>query len=122
MALVRGQDPANLRLEKLRRYRNRPERDLSLAFMQDQFKREVARPYKQLQSIAELWQALLPPALIAQSRLDSLVRGVLHVSVASSAALYELDRALRGGLQQELISRHKGPALRKIQLRVAPIE
>jgi hypothetical protein len=44
---------------------------------------------------------------------------VLRVSVDSSGRLYELDRLLRGGVLDELITRHKGKALRRVDLKVA---
>ena len=106
-------------LERLRGWRNRKERDLSLGFLRDQFKRQVARPHKQLEKLVELWAELVPAELAAHTRLAGLSRGVLHVEVDSPAHLYELDRLLRCGLQGQIITRHSGPAMRKIQLRVA---
>lgn len=106
-------------VERLRRSRVAPEPDLSLGFMADQFKREVARPFKQLGDLIELWADLVPGDVAEGTRLESLQRGVLTVAVDSSARLYDLDRRLRGGLERDLITRHKGPALRRIKLRVA---
>ena len=116
-------DPTHDRLHQLRQWRNvKPEPDLSLAFVKDDFKKKVERPYKQLAGIAELWQRLLPQDLIGHTRLDSLTRGVLHVTVDCSARLYELDRLLRMGLQQQLIVNHRGPAFRRVKLRVGRCE
>jgi hypothetical protein len=100
--------------------RVKPPPDLSLHFMAGMFKREVERPYKQLRSLTALWSELLPPALLEHTRLEGLSHGVLRVAVASSSHLYELDRLLRQGLQRQLIQQHKGPAVRKVKLRVAP--
>ena len=86
------------------------------------FKREIEKPAKQLAAITELWAQLVPAEIVSHTRLDSLQRGVLKVSVDSSACLYELDRRLRDGLEKELVTQHKGPALRRVQLRVARIE
>jgi predicted nucleic acid-binding Zn ribbon protein len=105
-------------IENLRRYRNRPERDQSLGFLREQFKRQVERPHKQLAKLVCLWAELVPDDLARHTRLDSLNRGVLRVAVDSSARLYELDRLLRGGLQQQLIRAHPGPAIRKVQLHI----
>lgn len=113
-----GNDSAARHVEKIRRLRNRREPDLSLGFMADQFKRDVARPYKQLGDLVAIWGDLLPEDVAVGTRLESLQRGVLRVAVDSSARLYEVDRRLREGLQRELISRHKGPAFRSIKLRV----
>lgn len=100
----------------MRALRVRPERDLSLGFMADQFKREVARPFKQLGDLVEIWTELLPGDVAAGTRLESLQRGVLTVAVDSSARLYEVDRRLREGLEVDLITRHKGTAFRRVKL------
>ena len=115
-------DPADQYLNRLRQWRNRREPDLTLGFLRDQFKRELLKPAKQLTEMAALWQELVPAHLAQHTRLESLSRGVLKVSIDSSSRLYELDRLLRGGLEQELITRHKGPAVRRIQLRTAPMK
>jgi len=105
-------------LDALRQYRVRPQRDESLAFITDQFQREVARPFKQLSTIAGVWGELVPAELAQSARLESLQRGTLTVSVTTSAVLYELDRRLRDGLERELIVRHKGAAFRRVKLRL----
>jgi len=102
----------------MRRLRVRPERDVSMRFFADQFKREIARPFKQLGDLIELWNELLPADVAAGTRLEALSRGVLSVAVDSSARLYEVDRRLREGLERELITRHNGPAFRRVKLRV----
>ena len=112
-------DPHRRRLARLRASRNAPEPDLSLGFLKKQFHRDVARPHKQLAELVELWQQLMPADLARHARLESLSRGVLRVSVDSSARLYELDRLLRGGLERELIRSHAGPAFRRIRLSLA---
>ena len=106
------------RLERLRDQRNVPERDLSLGFLKKQFKQEVERPYKQLGDLAAIWEQLVPVELARHTRLDSLSRGVLRVSVGTSSHLYKLDRLLRSGLERELISQNTGKAIRRVQLRV----
>lgn len=112
-------DPAQEHLERLRKSRSLPSPDLSLGFLAEQFKREVAKPYKQLGDLSELWVQLLPAALAERSRLVGLSRGVLQVEVDSAAVNFEIDRLLRGGLQKRLIQMHKGPAFRKVSIKVA---
>ena len=111
-------DPAQDHLDELRKSRSLPKRDLSLGFLSEQFKRDVAKPYKQLGDLAELWGQLLPERLTQRTRLVGLSRGVLHVEVDNPAAHFEIDRLLRGGLQKQLIEGHKGPAFRKVQVKV----
>jgi hypothetical protein len=110
--------PHDEHLRNLSRWRSRPEQDLSLGFLRDYFKREVEKPHQQLAGLGALWAELVPAELASQTRLEGLTRGVLHVAVRHSGALFELDRLLRSGLQRDLITRHRGPALRRVQLRV----
>ncbi len=105
-------------LDRLRQWRNRPDFDFSLNFLKGQFEREVQRPYKQLSTIAQIWESLVPEDLAQHTKIESLSRGVLLVSVNSSARLYQLDRLLRGGLQRQLITQHRGPAFRRVKLRL----
>jgi len=112
-------DPRQHQLDRIRRHRNQPDPDHSLGFLQQQFKQQIEKPHKQLGDLADLWRSLVPEPLLNHTRLDSFDRGTLRVSVDSSARLYHLDRLLRDGLKQQLIDRHKGAALRKVQLRVA---
>ncbi len=109
-------------LQRLRQWRTRPDRDVSMAFIEDQFKREVTKPHKQVNALAELWEQLVPDDLRQQTRLESLTRGVLKVCVESSAVRFELDRLLRDGLERELITRCTGPVFRRIRLQVGPID
>lgn len=117
-----AKDPYQSHLDGLRERRNRKDPDLSLGFMAGQFKREVQKPYEQLGKLTEIWGELVPAELAAHTRLEGLSRGVLRVSVDSSGRLYELDRLLRGGVFDELISRHKGKALRRVDLKVGDVK
>lgn len=112
-------DLAQQHLDLLRKSRSLPRRDLTLGFMTDQFKREVAKAFQQLGDLAELWRELVPQRLVACSRLIGLSRGTLYVEVDHAAAHFEIDRLLRSGLQTDLIRRHKGPAFRKVQIKLA---
>ncbi len=113
-----AKDPYQSHLNGLRERRNRKDPDLSLGFMREQFKRDVQKPHEQLGDLAEIWSQLLPDALTEHTRLVSLTRGVLRVSVDSSGRLYELDRLLRSGLFDELVTRHKGKAVKRVELKV----
>ena len=112
-------DHASQRLERLRKYRVRKAPDLSLAFLKNQFQRDVAKPHKQLGQLVSLWQQLLPPDLLEHTRLEGLSRGTLRVAVDSSPHLYQLDRLLSAGLERQLVQQHAGPAFRRVKLRVA---
>ncbi|MCE9590891.1 MAG: DUF721 domain-containing protein [Planctomycetes bacterium] len=115
-------DPRQKHLDHLREWRNKPERAKMLGdFLPGQFKREIEKPYKQLATIAPVWMELVPAELAAHTRLESFSKGVLRVVVDSSSRLYELDRLLREGLQERIITAHKGPAFRKVQLKVGAV-
>ena len=111
-------NPKNHPLTKLQAWRGPRPSDLSMAFLRDQFKQEVEKPYKQLEQMIDIWTRLVPAELCRYTRLESLNRGVLKVAVDSSARHFELDRLLRQGLQEQIIKTHKGPAFRKIQIHV----
>ncbi|MFN3169018.1 MAG: DciA family protein [Phycisphaeraceae bacterium] len=111
-------DPAQEHLERLRKSRSLPNPDLSLGFLSEQFKREVAKPYKQLGDLSELWRQLVPATLVERSRLVGMSRGTLHVEVDNPAAHFEIDRLLRSGLQKQLIQAHKGPAIRRVSVKL----
>ncbi len=113
-----AKDPYQSHLDGLRERRNRKDPDLSLGFMRETFKREVQKPYEQLGDLSEIWTELVPVELSAHTRLVSLNRGVLRVLVDSSGRLYELDRLLRSGVFDELVTRHKGKAVRRVELKV----
>ena len=113
-----AKDPYQSHLDGLRERRNRKDPDLSMGFMRDQFKREVQKPFEQLGDLSEIWVELLPEALSSHTKLISLNRGVLRVSVDSSGRLYELDRLLRGGVFDELVTRHRGKAIRRVELKI----
>jgi hypothetical protein len=106
------------RIEQLRVWRNPRSRDLTLGNLPEYVKKTYAKPHKQLGQIAELWQQFIPAALAGHTSLVSLTRGVLLVHVADAAALFELDRLLRTGVEQQIRQASKAP-LRSVKLKVA---
>jgi Dna[CI] antecedent, DciA len=106
------------RINQLREWRNRrAPRDTSLSFLPDQFQRQIARPFKQLGELTTLWTEHVPAELAARTALRSFARGTLNVCVADSATLYQLDRALRDGLEKRLRQSFKG-TLQRVKLEV----
>lgn len=89
--------------------------------MQEQFRRDVERPHRQLGDLADLWQRLVPAELVERTTLRGFQRGTLQVAVADSGTRYQLDRALRGGVESKLRSAFKGN-LRAIKVRVEPLD
>ena len=105
-------------LEQLRKHRVFKDRDFSLGFMKRKFKVEIEKPFKQISDLVEVWQRMVPEHIEPHTKLESLNRGMLRVVVESNSWLYELDKVLRSGLQQQIISEFKGKAFRRVQLRV----
>ncbi|MCC6579017.1 MAG: DUF721 domain-containing protein [Phycisphaeraceae bacterium] len=107
---------ADMKLQRLRQWRNRPEKDLTLSGLDGWFNRQIARPHKQLAGIIDVWISLVPAEVTLHCRLQSLIRGVLTVTVDSSPHRYELDRLLREGLEAKLVEACGGTKLRKVKL------
>lgn len=110
------------RLSRLRQWRNKPDPDLSLGFLRQQFKQQHVRPAKHLAKVVQAWETLVPAELQSHTKLQTLSRGVLRVQVDSSPVLYELDRLLREGLEAKLIRAAAGSGLLKIRLQVGALE
>jgi hypothetical protein len=105
----------NEELARLRRYRNRPDPDLSLAAPLRDAGRELQRQCRAASGIAGAWTEVLPPDLSRGSEVLSFSRGLLTVRTADSAARFQIDRFLRGGGQAAL-ARRAGVAVRRIRL------
>lgn len=95
-----------------------------MRFVKDLFKRDIQKPFKQLQIITPIWEVHLPDDLLEHTRLESYARGVLHVTVDSSARLYQLDRQLRSGLQKSINRELQGqaPIIKRVKLVVGIID
>lgn len=107
-------------IRNLRRWRDGDERDLSLAFVSEYVKKQVVRPHQQLGKLGLEWRRQLPAHLLEQTALVGISRGVLTVHAADSAALYELDRLLRAGVERKLKAASDA-TLRRIKLTVGPV-
>jgi len=112
--------PSDERLQRLRGWRNK-ERDLSLGFLKKKVQRDFGRPVKQLMAIVPVWERCIPAELLEHTRLESLNRGVLKVTVSDSTKLFMLDRLLREGLQAQLQRELGAGVVRKVDLRVGKV-
>jgi len=93
------------KLQQLRQQRGRRERDVSIVGDIERTASEATRVHRKMGEFIELWQSLVPAAIAGQTTIVSLRGGIVHVQVDSSAAGFELDRLLRGGLLVQLRSR-----------------
>lgn len=103
---------AIVQLERLRAFRGRRERDTSITPLVDSFERELSRQERAIGGAGRAWESLVPPELASRSRVVSYQRGTLLVSVDDSATAFELDRALRAGLEGRLRSALRAGSLR----------
>ena len=92
-----------------------------MGFVADMVERDVARPMKHLAALVAVWEELLPGELVGKSRLTSLRRGLLTVTVADSATLYAIDQHLRGGVTQAL-KRGSKTTLNKVKLVIGSLD
>jgi hypothetical protein len=106
-------------LERLRRlgtWRARPERLASASGDLSGMAREIRRLEKSIGGATDAWIRIAPPALQAVARVDTLRGGTLTLVVDGSAAAFEVDRALRSGMEASL--RMAIPGLMRIRTRV----
>jgi len=99
-------------IEKLRKLRARPARDLSIAGVIADAASTAARTHKKLGELIELWERLVPADIAAHTSLTGLRGGVLHLIVDSSSTSFELDRLLRCGLTDQLRRQYRGTLVR----------
>jgi predicted nucleic acid-binding Zn ribbon protein len=78
-------------------------------------KNTLARRFKQLSRLGEIWDDVIPGHLLEHTALESFHQGVLTVRVDNSSRRFYLQTLLRGGLQKEIQRRFAGP-LNKIRL------
>lgn len=106
-------------LDKLRRNRVRPERDLSLQRDLAAEQVRLRRMRKAGAGIAQAWNATVPAELLELTALRGLHSAVLTVAVPDEGVRFRLDRWLRAGGQLEL-SRAARTPVRRIKLVVEP--
>lgn len=89
-------------LNDLRRHRQRKDRNLEIGSLVDGMARNAERTQRRLGALIDLWLELVPTEIVAHTRVTSFQGGVVQVRCDSAAVGYELDRALRSGLEQRL--------------------
>jgi hypothetical protein len=100
------------RLEQIRSRRTRRAPQWGIEGVIDGIEKDGRKRQRNLGDLIELWAQLMPPEVAKQTKLQAFRAGVLTVIVETSAARFELDRALRGGLEQELRKRFSGSLVR----------
>lgn len=78
----------------------------------------MEKRHRRLGAIIEAWEATVPGDLARRSTVTGLRGGIAHVSVDSATTHFELDRALRCGLLED-VRRRYGQTLTRIRLKVS---
>jgi hypothetical protein len=81
------------------------------------FKQSVEKRQGKFAKIADVWNRLIPPAMLNHCALESFSRGTLAVMVDSSPHLYEMKQLLLSGLEKQLLIACKSAGLKKITLK-----
>ena len=95
-------DPLEQRLQKLGVWRAWREPDRSINKDVSALAKQFVRTEKSMGSATDAWMQLAPLALQKVASVESMRAGTLTLLVESSAAAFEVDRALRGGLENDL--------------------
>jgi hypothetical protein len=104
------------RIKQLAAWRARPDRGREVKADVSGFARELRRLEKTIGAASDAWVRIAPPELQRCSVVETFRSGTLTLMVDSSAAAFEVDRALRSGLETNL--RLAVPGLMRVRTRV----
>jgi len=103
-------------LKRLSGWRARPETVHAIGGDLGRMAREVKRLEKSIGAATDAWMRIAPPQLQSCARVETLRGGTLTLAVDGSAAAFEVDRALRSGMEASL--RMAIPGLMRVRTRV----
>lgn len=104
------------RIRKLAGWRTRPDRGAGMNGDVAGFARELRKLERSIGAATDAWARLAPAELQTCATVETLRGGTLTLRVDGSAAAYEVDRTLRGGLEANL--RMAVPGLMRVRTRV----
>lgn len=99
-------------LEGLRERRQFRGRDLSLGIAIEQIREKISKSDRKLTQLIDLWRELVPEHLQLHAMPTGFRSGTLSVEVNCAATRYEVDRLMRGGMEQTIRSRFNGTFVR----------
>ena len=110
-------DPAeqSRRLERLRGFRNRPKKDLSLGAAIEGERKVIERAHKAVGGLGAIWAEVVPEELASRTAPAKISRGVLTVRAADASAMYELDRWMRTG-GREALAKRGATTIRRVKI------
>ena len=104
-------------LDRMRPFRARRDRDVTIEVTVRSLERELRSEHDAVGDVIDVWNQVAPAEVRGLASISGVVQGTLTLSVESSGASYELSRALRDGLERELLKRL--PArVRRVKVRV----
>lgn len=104
------------RIRRLAGWRARPDRGREVAGDLAGVARDLKRLERTIGAATDAWARLAPPALQSCASVETFRGGTLTLRVDSSGAGFEIDRALRSGLEANL--RMAVPGLVRVRTRV----
>lgn len=113
-------DSGQGRLERVRAWRIRDRQPVAIGEEVKSLQRRLERTGRRVCEFISVWEEAVPPRLAAITRVRGARGGVFHVSVATSPAMYEIDRLLREGALAAMRARLQGTLVR-IKLTVEPL-
>ena len=75
----------------------------------------LAKRVKQVASLVDVWEEIIPEPLLGHTALEGFRNGTLTVQVNSSSFRFQLQQLLNGGLMRDLQARCPEP-LNKVRL------
>ena len=110
-------DPRIAWLDRMREFRGRRERDITVNRPVDAFEREFKDRHRALGDIIDAWNELSPLSVRGVVTISGLAQGTLTLTMTSSSASFEISRILRDGLEHTLVTRFPS-RIRRIKVRV----
>ena len=104
-------------IDRLRKLRCRPERNLTITTVVDQCRREASKSRRGMGNFVDAWEAVVPPEIAAAARVRGVRGGIARIGVVNAATSYEIDQRLRGGMLAELRLAFGG-TLRRVKLEI----
>ena len=104
-------------LDRMRPFRARFERDVSMDGALHSLERQLRERQNAFGDVIEAWNQIAPPTVRDTTVINGLANGTLTLATSGSSASYELSRILRDGLERALI--HRFPTrIKRVKVRI----
>jgi hypothetical protein len=109
------------RLAKLQQWRGPRRPPAEIAALVEPIGHSARRTERRIGNVVDIWLAFVPPELAQQTIISGFRAGTLHVTAASAAVRFELDRQLREGLLGQMRRAFPG-TLSQVRISAGPID